>query len=112
MPAEAFERASAQVQSLTLASPLAGTDCIGNGALRATARVLGLHNTKDTLESIARIFEALLGRGRRVQVNLGQYDQLIDSQAAASAFAQRFPGASVVLRPRRHGPPPDELWPD
>ena len=112
METEAFRRAKVQVQSLTLASPFAGTDCIGNTALRAAARLLGFPTTKDTLESIARIIEALLERGRLVRVNLGEQDQLIDSNAAAAAFTQRFPGTMVVLASRRHGPPPEELWPE
>jgi hypothetical protein len=112
MPDEAFQRISMQVQSVTLASPFAGTDCIGNTALRMTARLLGFPSTKDALGSIARIVESLLQRDRMVRVSLGEQDQLIDSEAAAAAFSQRFPGASVMLKPRRHGPAPEELWPD
>ncbi len=112
MPAEAFLRISTQVQSLTLASPFAGTDCIGNTALRMTAHLLGFPSTEEALDSIARIIDSLLESGRVVRVNLGQQDQLIDSEAAAAAFSQRFPGASIVLKSRRHGPPQEELWPD
>lgn len=112
MSAEAFQRARAQVQSLTLASPFAGTDCIGNTAVRVAARLLGFPSTKDALQSIAPIIEALLERGRMVRVNLGERDQLIDSEAAAAAFSQRFPDTVVVRKPRRHGPAPEELWPE
>jgi hypothetical protein len=111
MPPERFERMSAQVQSLTLASPFAGSDCIGNTALRAAARLLGLPGTADALESMAPLIDTLLRTGRTVRVHLGEDDQLIDSQGAAAAFSQRFPDASIVLKPRRHGPPPEELWP-
>lgn len=112
MPAETFQHISAQLQSLILTSPFAGTDCIGNTALRVAARLLGFPSTKDALESIARIIESLLHKGKVVRVNLGERDQLIDSDTAAAAFSQRFPGISAVLKPRRHGPPPEELWPD
>lgn len=112
LPAVTFQRLSAQLQSLTVASPFAGTDRIGNTALRMAARLLGFPSTTDALESIARIIESLLHTGKMVRVNLGERDQLIDSEAAAAAFSQRFPGVSAVLKPRRHGPPPEELWPD
>jgi hypothetical protein len=112
LPADLFRRTAGRVSSLTLASPFLGTGCARHAVVRLLARLLGFPSTSAVLDSIAPLVESLLERQRPVQVNLGDRDQLIDHEVAAAAFSARFPAASLIVRPRRHGPPPEELWPD
>ena len=108
---EPFERISARLQSLTLASPFLGTDCVASPALRSVVRLLGFPSTAQTLDAIAPLIENLQAQGRPVRAILGQEDPVIDGKRARDALQHRFLDTSIVVKPRQHAPSPEELWP-